>query len=507
MRTDSDPAAPLSLPSQSNWVPQRWQKETLLVLIAAAFVWSLSGWFCGDDAVTLLDASRVVHDPLYGFGPGTFGRFRPLRLFSVAGVYAFFDTHRVRPYHLLSLAIHVLNMLLTLRLLRRLIGQRADPVISGVPFGATAVAAVHAAGSEAVTYLSAIGMLFSTAGTLLGCLAVRDLPKPRGFALLTLGMLIAIGGGYAMPTVLVVLLCALWPREDQPRRLLWKEAGLASLVVIPLTAVYAIIEKLLIVHDFEKQARFDPLFMLGQFIENIAHLCLPSTFVNEPIVYAMLILAAAAILAFKPLRETLFQPRVWLLLAITAAGLLPYAPSALGNRDRFCYLPAPFFAAFWLLIFAAAFRRWLPTPQAATRFMLAVLVVALAVNVAGMQVRVRNTNRCGESLHDFVQRVAAIKHDAHDRHLRVFMITPDLEQGLRMLELLGIIRYEDGILGMPLTTWPPPGEIRVIASYRKRQLFDTYVVKGEPLSTAPAASKSIKDTTTKNTKFTKTHEE
>jgi hypothetical protein len=481
MRTDP-PLTP------SHWAPQRWQIETLLVLIAAAFVWSLSGWFCGDDAVTLLDASRTLHHPAYGFGPGTFGRFRPLRLFSVAAVYAFANTHLVRPYHLLSLAIHACNTLLTYRLLRRLIGQQSDPLTAGIPFAATAIGAVHAAGSEAVTYLSAIGMLFSTAGTLIACLAVRDLPKPRAFVALTVGMLIAIGGGYAMPTVLVALLCALWPREGAPRRLLWKQAALASLVVIPLTAVYGIIEKLLIVHDFEKQARFDPLFMLGQFVENIAHLCLPSTFVNEPIVYAMLILAAAAILAFKPLRDTFRQPRVWLLLAITAAGLLPYAPSALGNRDRFCYLPAPFFAAFWLLLAVAAVRRWLPTPQAATRALLAALLFALAVNVAGMQIRVKNTNRCGDSLHDFVQRVAAIKHDAHGRHLRVFMITPDLEQGLRMLELLGIIKYEDGILGMPLTTWPPPGEIRVIASYRKRQLFDTYVVKGEPLPLPPATT-------------------
>jgi hypothetical protein len=108
--------------------------------------------------------------------------------------------------------------------------------------------------------------------------------------------------------------------------------------------------------------------------------------------------------------------------------------------------------------------------------MVTAFVILVGVNAAGMQVRVRNTNRCGDSLRGFVARVEAIKRSAPSQHLRVFMTTDDLEQGLRMLELQGIIRYEDGLLGPPLTAWPPPGETWVIASYRKRHPFETSIL-------------------------------
>jgi hypothetical protein len=455
----------------------RWDIPILLVLVILAYLYSLTGWFYGDDAVTLLDAASVLQNPAAGFGPGTFGRFRPLRLFSAAAIYSFAGTRSAIPYHLLSLAIHTLNVLLTYRLMRRLLGETKDPVLRMIPFVATALAAVHWAGSEAVTYLSAIGILFSTTGTLIGCLALRDLAEgKRRWSLLKLaaGMAISIGGGYVVPTILVLLVCALWPSPGSRRLSAWTLA-LAASVVFPLAIAYGAIEKVLIAfHNFEKQANWDLGFIAEQYSNGIAKLFLPSSILNEPIVLGILAAALAGVLIVRPLRAFFLQPRIWLLLAISLAAMLPYAPSALGNRDRFCYLPAAFFMAFWLLIAIEALRLWQKTPPKVMRGTLIVCGALLIAHIVGLQLRVKDANQSGDALKDFVARVNAI--EPGPRKLRVFMVSNDVDQGLFMLQAMGVIGADQRILGAPLQPWPPEREMWVIASYRKKRPFEIRVL-------------------------------
>lgn len=479
----SETAQPAQAPHTTSLPPNRFtprrQVLSLFLLILAAYPLALPGYFYGDDAVILTDAAAVLSDPAAGFAPGTFGRFRPLRLFSIAPLYALFGTHTAIPYHFLSLGIHLLNMFLTYRLLHRLLPASSDAVTRLVPFAATALAAVHCGGSEAVTYLSAIGILISTTGALVSCLAVRNLAQspPNRFPVLPLlqlaaGMLITIGGGYVLPTLAAALVCALWPREQASLRSPRQTFLLTAALLLPLTLAWALLEKLMIVRNFSQQARFDPLFMLHQLGESLARLYLPSAFINEPIVLAILAAAALAVAAFKPLRDTFRQSHISLLLLLSIATLLPYAPSALGNRDRFCYLPAPFFMALLLLLTVGSLRRWPRTPPALApaRVLWACLLLFLAIHLAALQLRVASANRRGNALRHFITQVASFKSDAPT--LRLFFTTPDPEQGLFLLHLTGTLSPRQTLHAPPPAPAPPPGERWLIASYHLRTGFN-----------------------------------
>jgi hypothetical protein len=70
----------------------------------------------------------------------------------------------------------------------------------------------------------------------------------------------------------------------------------------------------------------------------------------------------------------------------------------------------------------------------------------------------------------------ALKASQPDQHLRVFMISPDPEQGMFMLQTVGLVKYGEAVHGMPLAPWPPKGETWVIASYKKRKPFETRIL-------------------------------
>lgn len=457
----------------------RWFGSGLLVtaglfLIALVYAPTLAVGFYYDDALQLYDARQVLNDPGYAFGGGSFGRFRPLRLLNLAAVYLWAGPETPLAYHALSLVLHGINVWLFAGLLRRLL-RPPTLVVGGrnrgwVVAGATAVFACHWAGSEAVTYVSAVGVLWTTLGGLIAARAVVDAgrsPTTRRLGF-TLGMVVAVGGGeywLMWPAVWGLLLA--WPGRTRGRRGgdRWVLAGLTVSGLIAYAALHAWrVEAAL-----EGQTKSDWTAVGRLLVELLSRNAFPGGLIDER--WGLVVVSGAvAPLLFVGSTRRFATSRGGVLLGLLAVvSVLPYAFNALVPGGRFNYVSAGFAWA-WLLslVGAAAGGRSRPEPGWLGLCLPAMVCLALAMHVVFLYERVGDVRPRAESLTELVSAVRAVPAGVRAERLTV-RIDRDVEHAAVYLDLLGVLpreRVEVGSGGDRLKT--APGAMRMEVEHAGR---------------------------------------
>ena len=260
-------------------VRSHYRTLALLVLAVAPFLPALDNYYFYDDGRVLREATRVEREgPHVIVEDGFNGHFRPLPIASAWVIDRIFGFESPRPFHLLAIGLHAINVLLIYRLLRTLF-----PDQHAVAFFAAAVCAVQWAATEAVTYISAIGMLWSALGGLIAALAAVRWRSHRDYgsaALLVAGVIISLGGGeYGIAFAPAIMTCAIWP--DSQGKLRWRQATFIALMLMPIYAAY--VAWSLAFHD---HGRVGAVYCFGnhifvQITDNLSYLFLPNKWIRK----------------------------------------------------------------------------------------------------------------------------------------------------------------------------------------------------------------------------------
>lgn|GEM_PF-2761984 len=349
-------------------------------LLLAGLLAGLLAWVYGpafgrfyyyDDAVMLLDAQRVLDGEARLGSGGGFGRFRPLReLFFAAGTAAW-GADRPAFFRVPVFVLHLANAVLLVTLIERVLaGGAAGPTRGPSPpatpatdaarstrravaVGAGAVFLLHASGSEAVTYLSAVGVVCSTTGFLL--LIHAALPwtwgKPRGSAVrlvaATAGAVLLLGSGRYGLALLpggLLLAAARGPVSRSRLTVLAAAAvGLATAMVLLPRTLSAGAAATAGVADAGLWAR--------QTLDLLSRQVVPARLIDErwggPVVAVTV--AAAGLAAVAVRLRGAFDRRAAALAGVWVAAALLYGVNGLVLGGRFSY-PASGFAAASLLL-------------------------------------------------------------------------------------------------------------------------------------------------------------
>lgn len=212
----------------------------LLLAVVAAFQPCLGNGLTTWDDDVYLGGAAALHDS----GPAglrelltsfPLGNYHPLTILSFLVEYRLFGLEPLG-YHVVSLLLHLANVLLVFLLLRRLCGDGLGSLAGALLYG------VHPLRVEAVAWISVQKDLLSTLGFLLAVaayLAWRREPRPRWYALSLagcLGALLAKGTALSLPAVLLLVdwlegrrLSAASLREKIPHAVLALCAGVLAL--------------------------------------------------------------------------------------------------------------------------------------------------------------------------------------------------------------------------------------------------------------------------------------
>ena len=426
----------------------------VLLITMAVFAPLLGSPIYYDDPLQLVDAAAVVEDPTSAWGLGSFGRFRPLRLLGLAGVYRWAGPYLAWPYHLLSLGVHGLNVWLLGGLLRKLTTDRGSQACERrwLIYLPLAMFAVHWAGSEAVTYLSAIGMLIVGLGGLLMAHAVlpaagaarSGLTAAGRFGLFGVGLFIAVGGGeYWVATVPMLIGLAVWPRSPQARPDLRRGAAVGGLLVLVLGA-YGLWQWAFVLDQPSQQIHLSPRQIFAQWGQILCHLWFPSKLASEQ--YAVwLILVMPAVAAFTASgRRYLRSARAMILLSIIGGSTLPFAFNALVNGGRFTYFASGFA---WLLagsLMMDALPSRAPIRESIKRWALPLILGAgIAMQALFLYKRIGDVRPRGESLVQLRSEIEARRRREPDGPLRVKFLHRDIEHARAYLALGGVLEPAD----------------------------------------------------------------
>lgn len=431
-----------------------WRDLPLAAVIlttALCFLPTLNQGFYYDDPLQLADAQRVLAEPSFAFGPGSFGRFRPLRLLTLAGLVAVFGVTWPLPFHASVLLLHLINVVLMNRLLARALatvelpgGETTRRACIGV---GTMMFAVHWAGSEAVTYLSALGMVLVTMGMLIACLAL--LPREqtpgdgegqwrRGMALVG-GLLISIGGGEYWVALIPTMLCfAAWPGVN--RTLRYRSAAGAAGGLAFVLVLYVWFQQRMIVADPAGQMQLDLEILLRQHAVLISRLFFPGGLIDESWGHWLLLgLVGASCLIQQSRAFLLSRPMLLLLLAwwSTAAA---FSFNGLVHGGRFAY-PGSGLAWAWAggLLAMVAGRIGASHPQRGRRLYVSAVAVVLGLNLLYLHKRVAGVEPRAASLRALVDTVEQTKNRQPDRPIEVYFLDPDVEHAGEYLVLLGLL--------------------------------------------------------------------
>ena len=333
--------------------PRTWCVALLLTLAILPFLVGLNQFYYIDDGLSLLLGKRAAEQGWSNaFGFGFNGHFRPLPQLTWAVVYSAFGADSPVPYHAAALPLHALDTLLVWILLRKLL----RPGQAFLALGAAALFAVHWFATEAVTYVSAVGVVWSLAGGLIACLGAltwKDGAPSRGCAGLVVGVLIALGGGeYGVACLPLIVACAFWPRSREAGRRRGRALAISGTAGC-LFAAYIVFETLC-ANRGRLGSHFRPgAHMAGHLKDNVARIAFPSPWLGMDACFVLVALAAVAALCCRPIRDRLADlPALGLLLGGVGA-LLPFAPSRAGNYGRFLYIATPFLSCLLLLLLAA----------------------------------------------------------------------------------------------------------------------------------------------------------
>ncbi len=249
--------------SRSSEESHTWQKETLIsvfliaVLGIIAYSNSFHVPFVFDDASSIVD-NNVVHDvgnflfnsAGYSYNPN---RFIGYLTFALNYTWGGFD---VTGYHIVNLAIHIINALLVYGLVvltfktPLMKGSSLAPRSRILAFFTAALFTVHPVQTESVTYivqrLASLAALFYSASL---CSYIRfrliqesaEGPGWRGYVLYGISLVSAVLAmktkeiAFTLPLIVVMYEWFFFGRGDMRRRVLWALPLLATAAVIPLS--------------------------------------------------------------------------------------------------------------------------------------------------------------------------------------------------------------------------------------------------------------------------------
>ena len=177
------PVAQAQAPARPGAVAARYGLVAVLALGVLAYANALNAFWVGDDFNYVVPKTL---DTILNFAnPVGRAQFRPLGWISWVIDYTLYGPIPLG-WHLTSLALHLLNTLLIVLLLRRLAGRwwsEDSAARTWVPLVAGAFFAVHPSHPEAMTWISARFDLLAGLGTFLACWAFVHWREggPRGF--------------------------------------------------------------------------------------------------------------------------------------------------------------------------------------------------------------------------------------------------------------------------------------------------------------------------------------
>jgi MFS family permease len=376
-----------------------------LAILGAVAVYapSLRAPFVGDDYI-YLTASRDM--PLGDFLRAAFVRgadlgrlqiardyWRPLSFVTFRGLYSVFGGSVVG-YHLFSLGIHVAGIVMVWLLARRLSGRIVAVAIS------TLIFAVHPAGVESITWISAINsaaLPFALAGWLAFTYAVKattTAPRWRWHALALL--LIGIGLSFRETSAVILPALVFWHLfVPSPARLRERRNYQPLMPYAILAVVYLVVSTNFFRADGGRLISIDTddFSRIWFYIKQALVPAQPATrnavwFVQEALA---LVVVATPLVALAARRWRLFA----LSLAFSTA-LLPYGAFWLGIGARYFYFPSAFFA----LALGEAVSELIPTLRRFHIPRAALTTGAAAVGVALIGFMVLGNHRVNDWVRD-----------------------------------------------------------------------------------------------------------
>jgi hypothetical protein len=372
----------------------------------------------------------------------------------------------------------VVNVLLVLRLLQRLLtGPHAT-----LAYGGCALFAIHWMASEAASYISGLGVLWSMLGALVSCHGVTRLARGcqgAGIVLIVSGLIVALAGGeYGVAAVPLILACAVWPYPSATPVARERRGLAVAGLVFPVAGLYVGAELL-----YANRGRVGHEFTFGmhiprQLADNLARLSFPSPWIGMDACFVLLLLAVLGTVVSRQRREGLWTGPFPLLLLASVAALLPFAPSLQGNYGRFLYLAAPFFCC-WLLRLVTL---WLGSDGVGAgwqRRWTGALAVLVLVNLVHLEKRIASDCRDGEPVRGLIQQVRAVRAENPDRRLRLWA-----DQHSYYLDLFA---RDDTTYASPEGP-PPANELWLIIAFRSPGGLGTAWITGEAVDQAPGPS-------------------
>jgi hypothetical protein len=398
----------------------RWQAAILVALALLPYFPWLNNYYVIDDGLSLRLAQNIGRTSWHGIFSGGFnGHLRPLPLATWSVIYAFFGPNSSVPYHAFSLALHVINVLLAWRLLRRWVGAGRGEVA----WAGCCLFAAHWYASEAVTYLSALGVLWSMTGTLLACAGVMyGLAGRRaiGWLLLATGMAVALAGGeYGVAGVPLVLAVLVWS-PDWRKQIPWMVV--AGFTVILVVGLYVAVEL-----SVANRGRLGKEYYLGAHIffqlrDGIAQLSFPTAWIGANLSFAMLILTCCLGLGNQTIRQALLRRSVLALLLGSIGSLIPFAPSTMGYYGRFLYIAAPFFSTWLLILLAALVEAWPRLHQDRIRILAGGFALLLVANLVHCERRAYDERDMGRQSRRLVAHCERLRHEGCHTHIQLWLI-------------------------------------------------------------------------------------
>jgi hypothetical protein len=372
------------------------------------------------------------------------------------------------------LTLHLANVFLAWRLLRKLLG----PAREGLAWAAACLFACHWFALEAVTYLSALGVLWSTMGGLLAGLGVVRGYGQRyasGALLVLVGMVLALGGGeYCLATFPLLAACILM---HPARRARWRWGVAVAVALVVLGGAYVAAES-----QFANHGRLGHEYKLGwhflkNFKDNVAFLACPNAVLGADLCLGLL--ALGALLAMMRGRRDLFSspPALWLLLGSLGA-LLPFAPSLQGNYARFLYPAAPFFCCWLLHLLLGVAGHASEAPRRRRLVPAGIFLCLVIINVLWCQKRAYEEWRNGETLREVVVHCQQLVHDDPERTLRVWVVRPChyLSVALRTLDIVSARQVAHAA---PPATRPPQENWLILDRISHGQILAQWQVGAE----------------------------
>jgi len=385
---------PASSGALREWLDTRLLLAVVAVMAVVVFFPLTKYFFAQDDFVLMLRASSEPAAMLGEFFGGDPGQFRPLtKIGYFAPAYALFGLEP-RPYHLVSLFLHVVNVVLFFVLVRRIGGGRVGAIV-GAELFALSMAFFHV-----LAWISCIQQIIALSLLLVAMIAGVDLLRTGSRSALWLslaayvGSLLSLEQTYGVPILLVLIAVFGLGVQKRPFRAavgrLWPHLAVLAVYVLfmgvwkkpPIDGTYAV--------HFGKNLAVNFVTYLGWTYE--FWVVLPVVMLRHSIHLAPTHVVFAALVVYHLVRRRF----AWVVFALAffVLGVLPAIVLSLHTFYLHTYVPA-----FGLLLLIALLvddvfaLPWMRAPVVGMLGMAAILGGCFALSLAAARANERSVIR------------------------------------------------------------------------------------------------------------------